>query len=229
VRRQANDRFGAVIFDMDGVLLDSEPLHFAALNDMLAPEGVTVRPEENQHLLGTTVEDTFRWIMDRFALPEPVETYKRRYDERILERLKGDLQPSAGLIAVLDHLTHLGMPLAVASSSNRAWVEATLRSLNIRERFRVVVSGEDVERGKPDPEIYLAAAKLLGVNPDVCLVFEDAPTGIQSAKRAGMKVVALRTPYTKTLRLEVMADTVIDSFKEFHIDAFSSMRDPVRD
>ena len=207
----------AVIFDMDGVLLDSEPIHYDALNETLAPYGHHLTPEDNENLLGTTVDDSFRWLATRFGLTGALVTYINQYDEQVLARLEGPLDPAPGLLALLSDLAEREVPMAVASSSRPGWIAATLRSLGIRDHFSVVVSGADVDRGKPEPDIYLLAADLLGIVPRSCVVFEDSPAGMLAGKRAGMTVIGIRTPYTAHLDLTV-ADMVVGSMEELDVD-----------
>jgi HAD superfamily hydrolase (TIGR01509 family) len=219
----------AVVFDMDGVLLDSEPIHFDALNEMLATHGHAVGLEDNEHLLGITVDESFQWLATRFNLDGPIERYMREYDERILVRLDRPLDPSPGVLDLLANLKRRNIPLALASSSRTAWITATLASLGIRDYFSVVVSGDDVERGKPEPDIYLMASELLGVLPDHCLVIEDSPAGMLAGARAGMKVVGVRTPYTTHLDLGP-ADFIVDSLEDLQVDGVAPSKcEPARD
>ena len=206
----------AVIFDMDGVLLDSEPLHYQALSRVLTREGYTWTVADNERLLGTTVEDSFRIIDEMVHLRLPREYFLTTYEAEALALLQGPLEPSAGVVSSIDMLAERGLCLAVASSSRRSWIDATLRSLGIAGRFSVVVSGDEVANGKPAPDIYLRAAGLLNMAPEVCTAVEDAPNGLLSARSAGMRVVAVRTPYTKNLDLS-QADVVIDSLEELSL------------
>jgi HAD superfamily hydrolase (TIGR01509 family) len=203
----------AVIFDMDGVLLDSEPLHFAALNEILGREGFSLSETDNEHILGTTLEGTFLYLTSAFTLSQAPSAYHDVYNETILRVLAQPLDPTPGAVNLLERLEAAGVRLALASSSQRQWVEATLCSLGIERFFEVVVTGSDVEEGKPDPTIYRLAAQRLGLTPDSCVAIEDAPKGIQSAKRAGMRVIALVTPYTQHLDISA-ADAAIHALFE---------------
>lgn len=206
----------AVIFDMDGVLLDSEPIHFDALNDMLAGYGYRLMPEENQYLLGTTVKGSFRWLAQRFELADPLQTYIDQYHDKVLVRLQGTLEPAVGLHDLLSDLRARHVATALASSSPRTWIAATLQSLGVGDYFSVVVSGDDVGKSKPEPDIYIRAAELLGIEPNHCLVVEDSPAGMLAGKRAGMAVVGVRTPYTAHLDLTA-ADLLVGSLEEVDI------------
>ncbi len=209
-------RFDAVIFDMDGVLIDSEPLHFAVLADLLARAGHTYTRAENEQFIGTTSEAMFSTMIARYKLPGSVATYEARYDSALLQVLQQPHPPAPGVTALLDRLRDRRVRVGVASSSRRLWVEATLRSLGVAQAFEVVVAGDDVERGKPDPAIYLLAAKRLGVRPEQCLAIEDSPNGVQSARAAGMTVLGVRTEYTAHLQLDGVARTV-DSLVELEL------------
>jgi len=201
-------RFDAVIFDMDGVLIDSEPLHFAVLSDLLARAGHTLTRAENEQFIGTTSEAMFSRLIARHGLSGMVNEYIARYDELLLHVLQQPHAPAPGVMVLMAHLRKLGKGLAVASSSRSAWVEATIRSLGLADAFDVVVTGDDVERGKPDPAIYLLSAQRLGVAPDRCVAIEDSPNGVQSARSAGMTVLGVRTEYTAHLHLGGVARTV---------------------
>src|SRR5579872_614200 len=134
---------------MDGVLIDSEPLHFEALRSVLAREGHEWTWDDNEHILGTTVLDTFRIISQSVPLAEPIEGYIPAYDAEVLEILSGPLTAAPGVSDLMARLKELGVPLAVASSSLRSWVEATIGSLKLMEYFDVIVAGDEIENGKP--------------------------------------------------------------------------------
>src|SRR3982074_3673238 len=201
-------RFEAVIFDMDGVLINSEPLHFAVLSDLLERAGHTLTRAENEQFIGTTSEAMFSTLIARHGLAGTVAEYIARYDEMLLHVLEQPHDPAPGVTALMAHLRALGKRLAVASSSRRAWVEATIQSLGLAGGFDVVVTGDDVARGKPDPAIYVLTAQRLGIVPDRCVAIEDSPNGVQSARAAGMTVLGVRTEYTAHLHLDGVVRTV---------------------
>jgi HAD superfamily hydrolase (TIGR01509 family) len=209
-------RFDAVIFDMDGVLIDSEPLHFGVLTELLAAEGRAYTRAENEEFIGTTTQAMFSTLIARYGLPGSLADYEAAYDAAVLRVLEQPHPPSAGVLALVERLRQLGARLAVASSSRRLWIEATLRSIGLPCAFEEVVSGDDVERGKPDPAIYLLAAKRLGVTPPRCLAVEDSPNGVLSARAAGMVVLGVRTPYTAHLQLDG-AEKIVGSLAELDL------------
>jgi HAD superfamily hydrolase (TIGR01509 family) len=210
-------RIEGVVFDMDGVLLDSEPLHHEVVNELLAEEGASLTVDEYLGYVGTTLEDTWGDLVRRFGLTRPYEYYRDRYDEGIrrLYAERSELLPGAAWL--VGELKRLGLRLAVASSSRTAWVEACLAHLGLRDRFDAVVTGDMVAHGKPDPEIYLLAARRLGLTPERCLAIEDAPKGAESARRAGMAVVAVDTPYTAGVDVPA-ADVRIAGLDRFDFD-----------
>lgn len=208
-----SDAFQAVVFDMDGVLLDSEPLHHIVLNEVLAVDAQALSFEEYRPYIGTTLEYTWTDIIGRLALTAPIEQYMAAYDERVLAAYHLHSVLAPGAQALLNLLAERGLRLAVASSSRTSWVETCLTTMGIRDCFEVVVTGDMVSRSKPDPEIYCLAATRLGVSPERCLAIEDAPKGVQSAHAAGMTVIGIRTEYTEHLALDGAA-TILDSLAE---------------
>lgn len=201
---------------MDGVLVDGEPLHFAALNEILAEEQVQLDMAAYQRYMGTTMMHTWTDLRERYGLSRDFEYYSERYDEAVMTQYRTQAQPMAGARSLLDRLQEADVPRAVASSSNRAWVETALSALGFRDDFQAIVAGDEVRQGKPDPEIYLTAAAKLGAEPARCTVIEDAPAGIESGRRAGMQVVAVRTEMTQGLKLDG-ASRIIDSLEEFDL------------
>ena len=199
---------------MDGVLADSEPLYHLSLNQVLQAHGHSLTDEDNRIILGTTVNFTWQTLKDRFRLDGEIEDWIGVYDEVLLKNLKENIEPSPGLYELLDCLDARGLAFGLASSSQANWVDVILTILGVKERFRVVMSGDMVTNGKPAPEIYLTAAGKLGVEPSRCLVFEDSPHGIQAGKAAGMTVVAVLTEMTRDLDLS-LADRKIESLSDF--------------
>jgi HAD superfamily hydrolase (TIGR01509 family) len=209
-------RFAAVVFDMDGVLIDSEPLHFDVIQEVLAHEGQSYTHAENEEFIGTTTDAFWTAMIPRKRLAQPRAYYEARYDEGVLRVLSQTWPAAPGVTALVQHLAALGMRLAVASSSKRQWIAATLRSIGLNHAFETIVAGDDVMRGKPDPAIYLLAASSLGLEPNQCVAIEDSPNGVTSAHDAGMAVLGVRTPYTAHLQL-TGAQRIVDSLTELDL------------
>jgi HAD superfamily hydrolase (TIGR01509 family) len=184
---------------MDGVLVDGEPLHFEAVNSLLAEEGRTISLEQYKPYMGTKAG--WKELIRDLGLTRPDEYYSAKYEPLVLEQYRQKSEPLPGAADLVRRLQAARVPLAVASSSILPWVEACLQRLELFDAFDVIVTGSDVEAGKPAPDIYLLAAERLGLEPARCLAFEDAPAGILSARAAGMTCWAVRTEYTRGLPL----------------------------
>jgi HAD superfamily hydrolase (TIGR01509 family) len=210
------NRFAAVVFDMDGVLIDSEPLHFDVIQELLADEGQSYSHAENEEFIGTTTDAFWSAMIPRKQLALPRAYYEAKYDAGVLRMLSRTWPAAPGAKELVRHLALLGVRLAVASSSKRNWVAATLRSIGLSDAFETIAAGDEVQHGKPDPEIYVLAAELLGVPPEECVAIEDSPNGVLSATAAGMAVLGVRTPYTAHLRLDG-ARRIVDSLAELDL------------
>jgi len=186
-----------VIFDLDGVLVDSEPLHHHAANAVLVEDGhPPLSLAEYTRYLGLTDEDMWRDLRTMRDLGRPHEHYLRRFDSLVLAQYRRHATAAPGAVDLLDWLTACGLPLAVASSSRAQWVKTCLHAIGLLPYFDRVVAGDMVARAKPDPEIYLLAARQLRAQPARCVVFEDSPPGVTAASRAGMYTIAVCTAYT---------------------------------
>ncbi|MBI1736881.1 MAG: HAD family phosphatase [Candidatus Rokubacteria bacterium] len=178
-------RFAAVIFDMDGVLVDSEPMHAETADEVLAEFGVTFGVEDSARYFGFTDAEMFADLVARHRLPVPVDELIGRRNALAIERTWQDPRPMDGVPDVLESLRRHRYRLALASSSAPEIIAATLDALAVRPLFDVVVSGVTVGRGKPAPDIFLETARQLGVAPAACLVVEDSRNGLLAAKAAG--------------------------------------------
>jgi pseudouridine-5'-monophosphatase len=189
VRRPATH----VIFDMDGVLLDTERLYTQATQQIVGRFGKTFDWSVKGNMIGRPALDSARYLVEALALPLTAEAY---LEERavIFEELMPTAAAMPGARALTDALVARGVPIAVASSSSRAMYELkTIRHREWFSAFSAIILGDDprVRRGKPAPDIFLVAAEALGANPLDCLVVEDAPAGVQAARAAGMQVIAI--------------------------------------
>jgi HAD superfamily hydrolase (TIGR01509 family) len=187
-----------VVFDLDGVIVDSEPTHERANVELAASLGVAYDPELAGAMMGRRVRDLTDELAARTGrTPEEVFADREAVFWRLLE--ERPLAAMPGLHPALARLATAGLPLALASSGTRRYVEHVLLGLGVRDHFTVVVSGEDVVHGKPDPEIYLRAAKALARDPAECAAIEDAPNGVAAARRAGMHVVVVPHELTSAM------------------------------
>ena len=184
---------------MDGVLVDGEPLHFQAVNKLLATEGKAISLDDYKPYMGT--KTGWADMIRDFGLTQPREHYSEIYRAMILESYRTQSEPLPGAVELVRGLRSAGMRIGVASSSILPWVEACLARIGLEDAFDDITTGSDVDNGKPAPDIYLLAAERLNVNPRDCLAIEDAPAGILSAKAAGMECWAVRTAYTSGLLL----------------------------
>jgi len=208
--------YRAVIFDMDGVLVDSEPAFFEAVNLVLAEEGRSVDWERYRRFLGTSVEETWRGVIAMLGMRGDAPEYVRRYEDVLLDCLRRPRPPLPGVVELLDELERRGAPVALATSSWREWADVVLEGAGLRERFRHLATGDAVANEKPAPDTYLLAAGLLGIEPPSCVAIEDTPPGIASAKAAGMYAVQVRASSTAFPPIDG-ADLVIDSLAYFPV------------
>jgi HAD superfamily hydrolase (TIGR01509 family) len=186
----------AVIFDMDGVLVDSEPIHFEATRALLAEHGVAYSHEVNDNFFGCTDRDVFRLLRARYHLAPSEPELAAAWIARVVALLGRPLEAMTGVPSALGALKDSGLRLALASSSAPEIIRATLTGLGLDGMFELVVSGHDVERGKPAPDIFLEAVRRLGLPREACLVVEDSFNGVSAAAAAGIRCVAVPCPST---------------------------------
>lgn len=202
-----------VIFDMDGLMVDTEPLHYRAVNLTLEPYGIALSHEENSHLVGVPDVDAFAEIVRRHALPVSSAALVGKKRAIYLGLVGEQVAAQPGLYPLLDQLEADRYRLAVASSSPLAEIERILGLLRVTDRFAGFFSAEQVSRGKPAPDLFLYAARMVGVAPAECLVLEDAPAGVRGAKAAGMICFAVPSEAVRARDFGA-ADRVLRSLDE---------------
>lgn len=181
----------AVIFDLDGVLVDSEPVHWRASGRLFAPH--ELKMEDYEPFVGLAIEPYMAWAREHFRLDASVVELTARYAEAVTAELEAAPIPALdGARELIAAARARGLRVGLCSQSIASWVHPTLRAAGLDGSFDAVVTGDDVERAKPEPDIYLHAARLLGAEPEACVAIEDSPAGVRSAAAAGMLVVQSR-------------------------------------
>jgi HAD superfamily hydrolase (TIGR01509 family) len=205
----------AVVFDMDGVLVDTEHLWDEVREALTREWGGRYTPEAQEAMMGMSSPEWSRYLHETVGLREPPEAINDEVVRRMLARYESELPVVPGSVEAVRRLAAAGLLLAVASSSNRPLIDTAIRRLGIAELFLVTVSSEEVDRGKPAPDVYLEAARRLGVDPGRCVAVEDSASGIRSARASGMRVIAYPNrhfpPSPDVLEL---ADRIVDSLDE---------------
>lgn len=210
--------FDAAIFDMDGLLIDSEPLWRQAEREVFGRVGLELSDTQCMETMGLRLDEVVAYWYERApwpgkSQPQVAAELLERVAELIGER--GEALP--GVDSVLDRVSAAGWRLALASSSPGELIDAVLDRLGIGHRFELRVSALDEERGKPHPAVYLTTARRLGVAPGRCLAFEDSPAGIRSARAAGMSVIAVPHPDMRGHAAYDEADRVLASLSDFRL------------
>ena len=210
-----NSMLSAVIFDLDGVIADSEPWWNQIDAKLLAEYGVTYRGEYHQNVLGVSYRLAVKFYKKAFGLSVPTQEMMRRRGEIATEFFADRVGLFVGVKEVLEGLWQMKLHLAVATSSVSASARPFLDRHQLTGFFEVIVTGEEVERGKPAPDIYLRAADKLETHADACLVVEDALPGVTAAKAANMLVAAIPDRrFVDPDEYERKADYVLGSLKE---------------
>ena len=209
----------AVIFDMDGVLVDSNPFHLQKWIDLLNAYSIRYDPDElPRQILGQRNDHAFRY----FFGPDLPNQENKRLGEELEQIFRDNFGPHAvplpGLRELVMECHDAGVPMAVASSAMRRNIEFVVDALQFRPLFEFMISGDDVTQPKPDPEIYLETAQRLNVKPEFCVGFEDSFVGIEAVKAAGMKCVAIASTFPAAdLQNQTRADRVVNSFEGLHL------------
>jgi beta-phosphoglucomutase family hydrolase len=207
----------AVLFDMDGVIAETEHVHIEAEKQTMLRHGVQITEDELHRYTGTTARQMFTELIAKYRIDTTFEEIFNEKEQIMFKLLEMDTQPVKGVIELLHKLIEKHVKLAVASSSHRRLVQYVLRKFEITGLFDSIITAEDVAHGKPDPEIFLKSAERLKVSPAQCLVVEDAELGVEAAKAAGMKCLGYKNPNSGNQDLS-KADIVTDDFSSLAIE-----------
>lgn len=215
-----------VIWGLDGVLADTTEAHFRAWVTALAQQEVPLDRPTFERLFGMNNRDILTQLMGRPPGPKEMENIAGRKEEIFRMEAQWLIRPVPGALRLLSELEAAGWRQAVASSAPRANIDLILSVLGIRDRFRVIFSGDDMVTGKPDPTLFLKAAEALGLPPARCIVVEDAPVGVEAAKRAGMPCIAVTTTRPREMLAAVMSsDKIYDDLTQVTEGILSSLID----
>ena len=211
----------AVLWDMDGTLLDSAEYHWLSWQEALAREGHAMSRARFDATFGRRNDAILRELLGEDVLPETILRIAAAKEERYRELARaGGIEPLPGVRDWLARLKATGWRQAVASSAPRLNIATILDAMGLAAFFDAVAADDDVQRGKPDPQVFLAAAARLDVPPGRCVVVEDAPAGLEGARRAGMRRIGLATTHA-----DLEADIVVRSLEELPADAFDRLLD----
>jgi beta-phosphoglucomutase family hydrolase len=208
-----------VIFDMDGVLIDSEPMHYKVFmqyaKEFLSLE---IASEEYNSFIGSTNTHMFTFLKDKYNLKQAVSDMAKEYDQKIEEFLLSTnetIAPIDGVDVLVSQLYKENIKLAVASSSEKNRIDIVIDMFGMDKYFSAKISGQQVKHSKPAPDIFLLAAKTLGLDPEECAVIEDSKNGVAAAKAAGMKCIGYTNPNSGNQDIS-RADRIIDNFAEIN-------------
>ena len=207
----------AVIFDMDGVIIDSEPIHFETDMETMKYLGCNISIEELEKYVGTTNEYMIADIKKNYNIKKSVEEIINYKVEMVKNKIvQSDLEPIEGIRELLIYLKKKNIPAAIASSSPKEFINVVVSKFKLQEYFKYIVSGEEVESGKPAPDVYIETAKKLGISPKECIVVEDSKNGVIAAKAAGMKCIGFQNINSGNQDLS-KADIIVNSIGEIKL------------
>lgn len=204
-------RPGAVIFDLDGLLIDSEPVHHEADRRLYAGFGRAWTEDLQREFTGRRLVEQTETMRRRWELPASAEELLRRREAIFRELARTELRLMPGARRLLEALRAAGLPTGLGTSAERWFVDEVLRRFGLEGNFGATVSAGEVRRGKPYPDVYLEVARRLGVAPEACWVLEDAPSGVRAAKRAGMACLAIPSQRVDPGELDGRADLLVAS------------------
>ncbi len=201
----------AVIWDMDGVLADTAPHHLLAWRETFAKRGIKFTEEDFMRGFGIRNDAIIRNVLGEQTTPEEIEAIAREKEATFRRIIGKDIKPLPGALDLLKALDENGIKMAIASSTVIENIHLIISSLGIEKYFEVIITGHDVTEGKPNPQVFLLAARRLGAEPKNCIVVEDAVAGVKAAKRAGMYCVAITSTHPREKLKE--ADLIVDTLE----------------
>jgi len=220
----ASKQIAAVIFDLDGVLLDSEAAWVKVKKEFTEETGGHWKEQAQWDMLGMSSIEWSRYMHDELGVPVPPEQISSAVADRLAQQYREQLPLLPGALEAVRSLARQ-WPLGLASSSNRKVIDLVLQKAGLADAFEVTVSSEEVSAGKPAPDVYLEAAKRLGVEPAECAAIEDSANGIRSAHAAEMAVIAIpNRDFPPDPEALALADVVIDSLEELNPERVRSLR-----
>ncbi|MFQ5811942.1 MAG: HAD family hydrolase [Anaerolineae bacterium] len=209
-----------VIWDMDGVLVDTGEFHFQAWSQALSEHGIPFTRESFRATFGMNNAGILTTLLGQTPAPELLAEISDRKEQLFRQAVRGHAQPLPGVLAWLERLRAAGLRQAIASSAPPANIDALVDELGLRGYFDTIASGFDLP-GKPDPTLFLKVARLIGVVPERCVVVEDAVAGVEAARRAGMKCVAVTT--TNPAQALKEADVIVERLDALPVDTFERL------
>ena len=208
----------AFIFDMDGVIIDSEPLHNKIVRSILAENNIIVTNEEFNKFTGMASTAVFDIFIKQNNLPYTTKQLSKRQMDKLKNYIvEHHVKPIEGIIPLIQKLHDKNIPLAIASSSPLDMIEFTTKKFGINEYFTTLISGEDLPHSKPAPDIYLKTAKMLNIAPSDCVALEDSKNGSIAAKSAGMYCIGFANPNSGNQDLSA-ANIIVNKITDIDID-----------
>ena len=206
----------AVIFDLDGTLVDSMWMWKAIDQEYLGRFQISLPDNLQSEIEGMSFSETAHYFKERFQIPDSIEKIKKDWNEMAWEKYKNQVPLKKGVREFLELLKEKQILMAIATSNSRELVEMIIEVHGISPYFSTIITGCDVEKGKPAPDVYLKAAKMIQVSPEDCLVFEDIVAGIRAGKCAGMRVCAIEDCYSipQKEKKQELADYYISTYEE---------------
>jgi HAD superfamily hydrolase (TIGR01509 family) len=209
--------YRAVIFDMDGVLTDSEPAFFAAVNDILARYGKQTTADDYQWFIGMHTPEMWKKMLAFKEIDVPLDEIIEAYETPLMARLREPREPLPGARELIGELRGRGVPIALCTASYQRWVDAILGGAGLNGLFDAISAADEAPATKPDPAPYVLAAKKLGFKPEQCIAIEDSTNGLTSALRSGACVIQLRATSTAAPPMAGVA-RIIESLREFPLE-----------
>ncbi len=206
----------AVIFDLDGTLIDSMWMWESIDVEYLGKFGIGYEKDIQEQIEGMSFSETAIYFKERFHIPDTLEQMKNDWDQLAYEKYRNEVPLKKGALAFLNYLKQRGIKMGIATSNSKTLVEVVLEKHQISSYFDSIHTACEVKKGKPAPDIYLLVARELEVNPKDCLVFEDVPQGIMAGKNAGMTTCAVEDAFSveqRKIKKEI-ADYYIESYEE---------------
>ncbi len=205
----------AVLWDMDGVIADSNWFHFAAWQETFAKRGINFTKEDFTKHFGTRNDFIIRKVLGKGLPEEDIETIVQEKETSFRHKAKSNIKPLPGVMKLLNTIKKGNFKLALVSSAPKENIDLLSSELKLEEYFNSIVSGREVPQSKPNPQIYLLAAERLGTQPENCIVIEDSPPGVKAAKAAGMRCLAVANTHSKE---ELKgADKVVNSLEDMDL------------